>query len=327
MRNENEKPKKQAHLAQTTDIEEMPVACGNELAAVEYIEKRRWQDCPACVHCGDTNVYKMVDAKTGERSKRFLWRCRGCKKQYTVRIGMVFEESLLPLRYWCYAIWRTATSKKGVAAMEIMRQCQISYKSALFMLNRLRFAMAPDAATMPKLMGTVECDEVWVGGKPRKNMNSTLKGRAGSTKVPVFVAVQRDGNIRRRIIADVTAKTLRAAMKETVHLSAVLMTDEHKGYIRPGKMFHDHQTVQHSSMEYARGDAHINTAESSNALIKRGLMGIYHAVSKEYLHRYLWHWDFLWNHRKLTDGERVTRLIQAADGKRFMYQDATPKGN
>jgi hypothetical protein len=218
-----------------------------------------------------------------------------------------------------------ATSKKGVAAMEIMRQCQVSYKSALFMLNRLRFAMAPDAATMPKLMGTVECDEVWVGGKPRKNPNAQT--RAISTKVPVFVAVQRDGGIRRQIVADVTAKTLKAAMKDMVHLSAVLMTDENNAYSRSGKMFHDHQTVQHSAMEYARGDAHVNTAESSNALIKRGLMGIYHNVSKEYLHRYLWHWDFLWNHRKLTDGERVTRLIQAADGKRFLYQIPKAKPN
>lgn len=109
----------------------------------------------------------MKDAQTGQRNERYLWRCRDCKEQYTVRIGTVYEESRIPLRHWAYAFWRAATSKKGVSALAIQRQCQISYKSALFLMNRIRFTMAPDLPDALPLTGTVECDEMYVGGKPR----------------------------------------------------------------------------------------------------------------------------------------------------------------
>jgi len=306
-------------------IKRVPLACGDELAAVEFIESERWGNTPACVHCGSVKVYKMLDAKTGGRNKRFLWRCHDCHKQYTVRIGTVYEESRLPLKHWCYAFWRMATSKKGVAALEIMRHCQINYRSALFLLNRIRFAMAPDAATMPPLSGTVEVDETYVGGKPRPSVYHKSKTGRATSKTPVFVAVQRDGGIRRRIVADVSSKTLRSAMREVIAPSARLMTDEFKSYVRAGEEYASHETVRHSMMEYARGDVHTNTAESSNAIIKRSLVGIYHAVSKEYLHRYLWQWDFAWNHRQLNDGERVAQLVQAADGKRLMYKSLAEK--
>src|SRR5229473_563897 len=188
------------NLSKSEAIEEIPVACSNELAAVEFFEKQRWGNDPCCIHCGSVNVYKMADAKTGERNKRFLWRCRDCKEQYTVRIGTVYEESRLDLRHWCYAFWRAATSKKGVAALEIMRHCQISYKSALFLMNRIRFAMAPDPKA-PKLTGIVECDETYIGGKPRPGDGKVHKRGRGTSKTPVFAAVERRGQIRRRIVA------------------------------------------------------------------------------------------------------------------------------
>src|SRR3990167_5797638 len=100
----------------------------------------------------------MRDRKTGERSKRFLWKCNGCGEQYTVRIGTIFEESRIPLRHWCFAFWAACSSKKGVSALQIRRQTQISYKSALFMMHRIRYVMAPDAPA-PKLTGTVERSE------------------------------------------------------------------------------------------------------------------------------------------------------------------------
>src|SRR5436305_12402166 len=118
------------HLSESAIIGEIPLACTDELAAVEFFEKQRWGNCPCCVHCGYTNVYKMMDRKTGGRNRRFLWKCNDCGQQYTVRIGTVYEESRLPLRHWAYAFWRAATSKKGVAALELKRQLQISYKSA-----------------------------------------------------------------------------------------------------------------------------------------------------------------------------------------------------
>ena len=148
------------NLTKSDVIEEIPLACSDELAAVEFFEKQRWGDTPCCVKCGSVAVYKMKDAKTGERNSRFLWRCRDCKEQYTVRIGTVYEESRIPLRHWAYAFWRACSSKKGVSALEIKRNCQISYKSALFLMNRIRFAMAPDLPTPEPLGGVVEVDEV-----------------------------------------------------------------------------------------------------------------------------------------------------------------------
>ena len=130
------------HLSKSELIDGMPRVCADELAAVEFLEQHRWGDTPCCIRCGSVNVYKMHDAKTHHRNKRFLWRCHDCAEQYTVRIGTVYEESRIPLRHWCYAFWLATTSKKGVSALEIKRQCQISYKSALFLMNRIRFAMA-----------------------------------------------------------------------------------------------------------------------------------------------------------------------------------------
>jgi transposase-like protein len=324
MRNEE-----QHNLSKSAMVEEIPLACSDELAAVELLEALRWGKNPTCVHCGSSNVYKMTDGsaaigETVKRNKRYLWRCHDCKKQYTVRIGTVYEETRIDLRHWAYAFWRTSTSKKGVAALEIKRNCQISYKSALFMLNRIRFAMAPDNPAADKLTGTVECDETYVGGKPRLGTGEHKRGR-GTKKTPVFAAVERHGRIRRQVVADVSGKTLKGAIREMVDQQARIMTDDFKVYDGIGQEFAGgHETVCHSTNEYVRGDIHTNTAESSFAILKRGIMGIYHNVSKEYLHRYLWQFDFMWNARKMNDGERTIMAIKLAEGKRLMYK--SPEG-
>jgi len=314
------KNEEQRNLTKSVVIEEMPLACPDELAAVELLEAMRWGKNPTCVHCGSGAVYKMTDGETGKRSKRYLWRCHDCKRQYTVRIGTVYEDSRIELRHWCYAFWRASTSKKGVAAQEIKRQCQISYKSALFLMNRIRFAMAPDNPAADKLTGTVECDETYVGGKPRIHGNAR-RGR-GTKKTPVFAAVERQGRIRRQVIADVSGRTLKGAIREMVDRQARIMTDDFVSYNGIGNEFAGgHDTVAHSTNEYVRGDIHTNTAESSFAILKRGITGIYHSVSKEYLHRYLWQFDFLWNARKMNDGERTIMAIKLAEGKRLMYKE------
>jgi transposase-like protein len=306
-------------LSKSGAVEQIPLACSDELTAVEFLEKQRWGSTPACVKCGSVDVYKMTDAKTGERNSRYLWRCRDCKEQYTVRIGTVYEESRIELRHWCYAFWRACTSKKGVSALEIKRHCQISYKSALFLMNRIRFAMAPDPA-LPKLTGTVEADEMYIGARKPRYPKMGKRGRGTTNKVPVFVAVERQGGLRRRIVPDVTGKTLRAALREEVDRQARIITDEYTAYKGLHNDFPEHETVNHRTREYARGDVHTNTAESSHALVKRGIVGIYHNVSREYLHRYLWQYDFLWNTRKMNDGERTVLAMKAAEGKRLMYK-------
>ncbi len=314
----NEERKRQ--LAKSKTVGDIPSACSNELAAVEFLENQRWGNSPACIKCGSVEVYKMKDAKTGERNSRYLWRCRNCKEQYTVRIGTVYEESRIELRHWCYAFWRACTSKKGVSALEIKRHCQISYKSALFMMNRIRFAMAPDVNRTP-LTGTVEVDETYVGGKPR--YAGRRRGRA-SDKPIVFCAVERGGQLRRRIVADVTGQTLKNALREEVDRKARIMTDEFSAYRGLGRDFEGgHETVCHSTKEYVRPgtDVHTNTVESTHAIVKRGIVGIYHNISREYLHRYLWQFDFMWNNRKMNDGERTVLAIKEAEGKRLMYRE------
>jgi transposase-like protein len=314
---------KRHNLSKSDVIANIPLACSEELTAVEFFEFQRWGNTPCCVKCGSVNVYQMKDAATGERSKRYLWRCRDCKEQYTVRIGTVYEESRLPMKHWAYAFWRGATSKKGVSALEIQRHCLISYKSALFLMNRIRFAMSPDPDA-PKMRGIVECDELYVGGKPRRGDGQVHKRGRGTKKTTVFAAVQRGGKINRRVIANVTNDTLKAAIRDVVHPRAAIFTDENKSYKGIGAYFAGgHQSVCHSAGEYSRDGVNTNTAESSFALVKRGIVGVYHNVSKEYLHRYLWQFDFLWNGRKLNDGERTVLAIRSAEGKRMMYRQPT----
>jgi transposase-like protein len=311
---------KRTHLDKSEVIQEMPAICSNELAAVEFFERQLWGGKPHCAHCHSASVYQMKDAKTGQRNKAYLWRCHECKKQFTVRIGTVLEESRIPLKHWAYAFWRMATSKKGVAALEIQRHCQISYPSALFLLHRIRSAMTPDSG--PKLKGVVEADETYVGGKPRPGDGKVHKRGRGTKKSPVFAIVERDGSIRRSVVPNVSGRTLKSALQECVDPSARIITDELSAYNGLHNLFRGgHDVVQHSIGEYARGDVNTNTAESSFAILKRGITGIYHAVSKKHLHRYVGEFDFRWNTRRLNDGERTMEAIRGASGKRLSYRN------
>ena len=247
-----------------TPIRELPVACANEAAAVEFMEKHRWGDYPGCPRCGDMDVYQMK-SRDGEREKYYRWRCRGCKKQFSVRTGTVFEDSRIPLRHWCFAFWRASTSKKGVSALEIHRQTGLSYKSCLFLLHRIRFAMAPTDCN--PLTGIVEVDETYVGGKPRYPRN---KRKVYTSKAPVIAMVERDGQVRSFHVPDVTGKTLKNAIRDNVDRRARIMTDEASQYQGIGSEFKGgHNTVKHSAGEYVRGDVSTNTVEGYFSIVKR----------------------------------------------------------
>ncbi|MBC7945892.1 MAG: IS1595 family transposase [Burkholderiales bacterium] len=298
-------------------IAAIPMACSDESAAAEFLEKQRWGEHPACPHCGDLDVYKMKSL-TGERQTNYRWRCHGCKQQFTVRVGTVFEESRIPLRHWCYAFWRASTSKKGVSALEIKRQTGLSYKSSLFLLNRIRFAMQETAPEM--LAGDVEVDEVFIGGAPR-HYNNSRKTKARRKSIVVGM-VQRGGDVRPKIVADVTGASLKAVIRENVERSSRVMTDEWSGYRGLHKEFEGgHETVRHSTHEYARGDVHTNSIEGFFGMLRRGLDGIYHSVSHEHLHRYLAEFQFRHNNRFLSDGQRTLAAIRSANHKRLTYKD------
>lgn len=302
------------------------VAAMNEARAVEFMEAQRWGTAPACPTCGDVNVYKMMSADGETRNKDYRWRCRGCKLMFTVRTGTVFEESRLPLRVWVYAFWRACASKKGISALQLSRECEITHKSALFVLRRIRFGIGA-GENAPKLTGTVEADETWIGGKPRRFFGYTHKhkGGPGTHKVPVLGIVQRDGDVRFQLSDRVTADRLSEFIAENADLTCRLITDEHRGYIGVGRAFESgHESVKHVIGEYVRKgtDVHTNTIEGVWSLIKRGVMGTFHSVSRKHLPNYLSEFEFRWNTRKLDDGQRVARAIKQVDGKRLTYRES-----
>ncbi len=312
-------------------IRELPMACVDEGTAVEFVERQRWGDNPICPHCGETNVYQMRDRKTGDRNKRYLWRCNACGNQFTVRIGTIFEDSRIPLKHWCYAFWAACASKKGVSALQIRRQTQISYKSCLFMMHRIRYVMTP-TTPQPPLKGKVEVDETYVGGRVRpKEINEWRQMRRmkrmgqhtprTSNKTAVVAMVERGGSVRAQVMPTVTARNIGKMLVENVSRDAHLRTDESALYTKVGRPFASHETVKHSLFEYVRGDASTNAVESFFSRLKRQLYGTHHAVSKKHLHRYVSEVAFKHNTRTLDDGERLREAFGMIVGKRMWYQE------
>lgn len=315
-------PKKKPQLDKSETVEALPMACASEANAVAFFEKQRWGDSPCCPECESSDVYQMKDRKTGERNKDYRWRCRHCSRLYTVRTGMIFEESLIPLHKWARACWESASAKNGVSALEMSRKIQVSYKSALFMMHRIRFAMAP-TDNDPKLDGTIEADLTFVGGKARYPVKK--KGpNPLRPKQPVFAVVQRGGEVRTRVIPNVFTHNVRDALLANADTSAHLVTDD-RGFRKIGPPFASHRAVKHSRKEYvnkADPSIHTNTIEGFFSRIKRGINGVYHNVSREHLHRYCDQYAFLYNTREMTDGARTLALIDRAKGKRLMYKES-----
>lgn len=296
-------------------------AAQSEDLAVAFLEQQRWGDAPACPRCGAMNVYRMMSERGG-RNVDYRWRCRDCKKMFTVRTGTIFEETRLPLRVWVFAFWRACASKKGISALQLSREMEITHKSALFVLRRIRHGLGnvDDA----KLTGTVEADETYIGGKPRKGTGPHKHGR-GTSKTPVLGMVERGGDVRFRMMERLTADRISDALLENADLACRLVTDEFNMYGPIGRAFTGgHEFVKHSAGEYVRvgTDVHSNTVESVFSLIKRGVMGTFHSISRKHLPNYLNEFEFRYNTRKMDDGKRVSAAIRRVDGKRLMYRES-----
>lgn len=290
-----------------------------ENEARETLERLRWGSGVACPRCGSMDVAK-IEAKPGKKVRQGLYRCRDCRRnktsnQFTVTVGTIFEDSHIPLYIWLQAISLLCSSKKGMSAHQLHRQLGITYKSAWFMAHRIRFAM--EQKHTRRMQGTVEADETYIGGKSRRVGRQT----GWENKIPVVALVQRNGKVRSFVVPTVTAATLKETLLANVHPSSHLMTDELDGYRKVGKEFASHKTVKHSEYEYVRGDVTTNTVEGYFGLLKRGINGVYHHVSKEHLHRYLAEFDFRYNRRKIDDHDRTVSAILSTEGKRLMYRD------
>jgi transposase-like protein len=318
-------------MSEQINLNELAKHFSDEDKARELIEKLRWHGNTTCPHCKATKAYKL-EAKTTSKSggRKGLWKCAECRKQFTVTVGTIFEDSRIPLNKWLLAIHLMCSSKKGMSAHQLHRMLGITYKSAWFMAHRIRYAMN-DGIETTKLSGIVEVDETYVGGKA-KNMHRSerekrIQGRGTVDKAPVVTLVERDGRVKSQHMEHVTGENLKSAMLECVETSASIMTDESPSYFGTRKLFADHQAVNHKKGEYVRKSAHVNTAESVHALLKRGIVGTFHHVSKKHLHRYLNEFDFRFNHRKIKDGERTLNAIKGFEGKRLKYRDSSVKTN
>jgi transposase-like protein len=301
-------------------LEALRNAAVDESKAVAFLEKQRWEGATICPRCKSAQVYQMV-GRDGQRNKDYRWRCRDCKKFFTVRTGTIFEESRLPLRIWVYAFWKACSSKKGISALQLSREMEITHKSALFVLRRVRHGLGEK--NQPKLTGTVEADEVFIGGRPRYS-GISKRGR-GTEKIPVAGIVQRDGDVRFQMLKRVSAKHLSKFIAENADRSCRIITDELNLYTKVGRQFEGgHEVVRHGWRQYVRPgtDVHSNTIEGVFSLIRRGVMGTFHSVSRKHLPNYLNEFQFRWNTRKMDDGQRVQQAIKAVSGKRLEYRES-----
>jgi len=291
----------------------------NEDKARRFLEAQRWPDGPVCPFCGQIDSVKKAPFtdKKGKPVKGW-YHCNDCRKRFTVRVGTLYERSHIPLHKWLYATHLLTASKKGMSAHQLHRMLGVTYKSAWFMAHRIRAAMFdPKAGPIGGQNKTVEADETFVGGKAKNRAYAKTPPK----KQAVMTLVERDGEARSQHVADVTAKTLRPKIVTVADRKSYLMTDELKSYIGVGKEFSGHGTVNHSNDEYVRAVFwHTNTVENYFSILKRGIFGVYHHVSEAHLHRYLGEFDFRYNNRKITDGERAVKAIKGIEGKRLTYR-------
>ncbi len=288
----------------------------NEAKARQWLESHLWPDGPVCGHCGTVNNATPLANRLG------LYQCnsKGCRKQFTVTVGTLFERSKIPLNKWLLAAFLICASKKGMSTHQLHRMIVVSYKSTWFMMHRLREAMRE--GKMPGGLGgankVVEADETYVGGKARNR-----KGKV-PPKEAAFALVERKGKVRSFHVPAVNAKTLRPILVTQVSRKSYLMTDDSTVYPTIGREFAGHGTVNHSIEEYVRGGFwHTNTVENYFSILKRGITGTYHHVSQQHLKRYLAEFDFRYNERSglgVSDAERAAKALKGIVGKRLTYR-------
>lgn len=321
----------------------------DEDKAREYLEAMRWPDgaiCPTCGVIGEsyklrrtekTDEEKAEMRKVGKRVRKIqkgVWKCRPCKHQYTITVNTIFEDSHIPLHKWLLAIHLMCASKKGISAHQLMRMLDIrQYKSAWFMAHRIRYAMTQEPLAS-KLDGVVEMDETYIGGRRKDPPMVTKPGQRAvdrpgpfEGKAAVVSILQRGGKVRSQHMERVTSDTLKAAIRETCSDDVHIMTDTartYSGFAKPWQ----HSQVNHTKKEYVRWEDGVcittNAVEGFFSILKRGVNGTFHHVSKKHLHRYLAEFDFRFNGRELTDGKRAHEALKGFEGKRLMMKD--PKG-
>jgi hypothetical protein len=272
----------------------------NEDACKGYLVARRWPTGVHCPRCGNADVYPVTN-------RPFHWQCTKCAAaggyRFSVLVGTIFENTNKPLRDWFRVIHMMLTSKKGVSALQVKRVMGFgSYETALYMCNRIRAGLSENKPD--KLGGIVEVDETYIGGKARNRHWDKRDGGTGGTgsgKTTVIGAIQRKGKVVARVIENCDRDTLEGFVLEAVsNKVSLLATDDHGGYRKLGHKF-PHAFVRHIDKEYVVGAVHTNTIEGFWSLVKRGIVGTFHKVSRKYMPLYVAEFQFRYNNRENVD--------------------------
>jgi transposase-like protein len=302
-----------------------------EADARAMLERIRWPNGARCIFpdCGGAEVYRIeTKAKTLKSGRyvgpRHLFKCKACRRQFSVTKGTIFEDSKIPLRTWILVMYRMCSSKKGVSAHQIHREFGIYYEAAWFMCHRIRFAMTDK--NPGKLSGIIETDETYVGGKPRSHRGQRIQRQtmseatkaAWDKKTPVFGIKERGGRVRAKVIRKVNQEAVERTVFHGIDRdNARVITDVHPVYAKV-KHLVPHDVIRHKS-EYVRGDVHTQGIESFWAVLKHGLIGTYHHVDEGYLNQYVQEFAFRANTRTINDGERFNALLGQIDGRVDWY--------
>lgn len=303
----------------------------DEKAAFAHLESVLWPQGAVCPHCGSmsgkhydlSKVRSKPSKKNPEGVARTgLRKCSDCRKQFTVKVGTVFEHARLPLHKMLQAVYLMTSSKKGISAHQLHRILEVQYKSAWFLAHRIREAMrSGELAPMGGAGGSgiVEVDETYIGHKKGESV------RAGfHHKMPVLSLVERGGSVRSFHIEKTTLKQIMPVLQNNIAREAAIMTDEARHYKSLSKRFASHDFVRHGIGEYGRGMVHTNTIEGYFSIFKRGMRGVYQHCGEKHLHRYLAEFDFRYNNRSklgVEDGERAYRALNGVKGKRLYYRE------
>ena len=287
----------------------------DEAEAYKELEATLWPHGPACPRCGGMD--RITTVKGGRIG---LYRCGPCKRQFTVKVGTVFESSHVALNLWLQAVYLMCSSKKGISSHQLMRILDVQYKTAWFMTHRIREAMK--AGTLPPMGGegvTVEIDETFIGVKYKKPEGA----RGYAHKNAVLTLVQRGAGIRSFHVDGTKASDLLPIIKANVLPGTHVMTDEAGQYAHLNKFFTEHDFVRHGTGEYVRGDTHTNTVEGFYSVFKRGMKGVYQHCNTKHLHRYVAEFDFRYNNRArhgVDDKARTANALRGIIAKRLTYR-------
>jgi transposase-like protein len=285
---------------------------------VAVVKAMRWDGGePPCPYCGERKHYWLAN--------QMRWKCASCRKQFSVKVGTIFEDSPLSLDKWLIATWMVANCRNGVSSYEIMRTIGVTQKSAWFMLHRIRLAMQDTSGGM--LSGEVEVDESFIGGKARnmhlKKRQAAMKYR-NKGKTVVMGMMERGGKVRATVIADRQKPILHEQIERNVEAGSNVFTDELVSYWGLNEKY-VHQVINHA-MKYVEGNVHTNSLENFWALLKRGLNGTYVSVEPFHLFRYIDEQAFRFNNRRLTDWGRFSELLKQISNKRLTYAEVTGRG-